>query len=111
MRSKPVSTSRVGCLNLARDHGFVQHQRQHASAQPLLFAACALKAARPLAKALDIRTAQPFSVQEVERAVGAEQGIGLLRELRDARHGDEPPPLDTGLHQPDPDLLFLQGCE
>ena len=45
------------CLNLARDHSFLQHERELGSAQPLLFAACALKAARPLAKALDIRAA------------------------------------------------------
>ena len=101
----------AGCLHLAREHGFLQHQRQLASAQPILFAACALKAARPLAKALDIRTAQPFSVEEVEGAIGAEQGIGLLCEFRDARHGDQPAPLDTGLHQLHPDLLFLQRCE
>ena len=51
-------------LDLARQHGLLQHQRELASAQPLLFAACVLKGACPLTKALDIRAARSFSARK-----------------------------------------------
>ena len=111
MRSKPVSINREVASTWPASTASCNTKRQLAAAQPILLPAFMFKTASPFAETLHIRTTEFFSAQEIESAVGTQQGIRLLRQFGDARHGDQPQPLDAGLHQLHPDLLLLQGGE